>query len=340
MANREIQPPGGDLGVNTSGRAGLINFLSAKRLFGDGVGGGGGRGKDYKNEAKLFKFQQQVLDERERAQAAREEMLYGNKTGIDLGAEQVSQNQGREHYQEMLNMVKDAKAQGASGEQLQQLVTSFDLETPRGGRARGTFDIVGGPKPPTGPAPDGPGPFVSDDPPVNDDPGPKKKPAREKDMWNTDITRKDVEGKGGNKGKMDLVDTPLHYKQADIMREGWDDQLAAHQKELADAGEAPLDEDETKQLAQEQAYAMFPLQARQAGSLSQNKLEGNLPYIKGDKATQKTISKMHPDAQFSDAGSISFGKVGNDGGIDLGENGARPAPSGESGITPGNQFNA
>lgn len=325
MANREIQPPGGDLGVNTSGRAGLINFLSAKRLFGDGVGGGGGRGKDYKNEAKLFKFQQQVLDERERAQAAREEMLYGNKAGIDLGAEQVSQNQGREHYQEMLNMVKDAKAQGASGEQLQQLVTSFDLETPRGGRARGTFDIVGGPKPPTGPAPDGPGTVVSDDPPITDGPGPKE-PAKKR------RTAADV--------RLDMKSAEDEYDAAVG--------AGASDEDLADlASKGSMLSDEHYLLARKEGgqrdkgarkKAGLPTAGGTAGYTFES-LDGgaNDSRVRSTKSRGETLKKMQENVDYGKE-SLGIGSVGNDGSIGMGDSGVRSAPSGESGIIPGSQF--
>jgi hypothetical protein len=326
VANREIQPPGGDLGVNTGARSNVIDWLTFGG--GRGSGGGGGRsGKDYKNEAELFKFQQEVLDERERAQNARAEMLHGNKTAIDLGGEQVSQTQGLATHAQFIKNLQDS---GASSEQIMQAVSQANMDLPKGGSFGVKFDntpVTGGGKPaPTNP--DVPG----EEPPVE--------PTPEKDMWDTDITRKKSEGKGGNNAKVDVKDSPLHWTQKEKMRSGWDDQLAAHQKELADAGEAPLDEEEVKQLAQEQSYAMFPLQGRQTAGLSKSQLEGNQPYISGNKATQKTISKMHPDAQFSDAGSISFGKVGNDGGIDLGTSGARPAPNGTSGVTQGTQFDA
>lgn len=325
MANREIQPPGGDLGVNEGGRGRIIDMLIGKRIFGGNDGGSRGKSKrDYKNEAKLLEHQYKLQDMLEQARTARHvegtyntnlNNLVNSARMLNAGAGGDGGPTGDPH-----DFGKIIPTHVRPDEFLAQDEAGNKIHIKDSGN-RGPGPVVSDDPPTT----DGPGPVVSDDPPITDGPGPKE-PAKKR------RTAADV--------RLDMKSAEDEYDAAVA--------AGASDEDLADlASRGSMLSDEHYLLARKEGgqrdkgarkKAGLPAAGGTAGYTFES-LDGgaNDSRVRSTKSRGETLKKLQANVDYGRE-SLGIGTVGNDGGIDLGENGVRPAPSGESGVIEGTQF--
>lgn len=308
MANREVRPPEGDLGINTGGRQALADFMAMRNMLGDkGRGGGGlfasfrgGRTKrQMQNDMKLYQFYRQVDDQAARAADARRVQVtqqnQANMLANNLGAVRAATGNSDEPF--IL-----PGAEGAFGDREvaagDYMPNEFEARDQNGNLIRVKNPVRGG-QTPEGPVEDGPA---------------QVKPVKKR-------TAADARLELGN------LTSRYGSEQGDVSDEEWEDYLG-RASALANAHDiAARDE------------------SRRANSKAKKKAGGGAasPYspevIEGGRVKKKTSKQERADVEAGLEATKNIASVNEDASIDTGDIGSRPQPGGENGVVQGNQFN-
>ena len=306
MGNREIRPPNGDLGVKAGGREKIIDFLTLGLLFGDrrggrrGSSGGGGRTKrEMQNDMALMEHQFRLQDELERARTAR---------GVE-GATQTDANA----FANISRFYGGGQMIGVNDAHGNPIITEEELNRrPKRGSGKGSGGTSVSWEDPVYPNQQG-GPEV---PESTDDPGdtpaptprPKKRTAADARLELGALTDK------------------YGSEQGDVSDEEWEDYLG-RSSALAEQHDI-LSRDES----------------RKANNRAKKRAGGGMvadyqpEVIAGGKIKKNTRKTEREAVDYALGETSSLGTVNDNGAIDTGSNGNRPAPGGENGVIEGPQF--
>lgn len=337
MANKEISPPGGDLGVGTSGRSGLINALTAAMWFdrdgrrrrGSGVSFGGGRSKrQMKNDMAMMEYQYRLQDELERARTAR---------GVE-GSAQKDANA----YQAADAFFGGGTIEGVSGAHTPKQIQNVDARP-----NKGNFKSAGGTSAGWEYADEqlgGEGPQADEDPDITED-GPSGETPQEQ-AAKVRYTRPDLLEQGGGKTVL---------KRGNL-KGGAASKVKAKQDAFFEASLSPdeLSSEEIKQLREEYYgntsagddlrqdaadYAgdvLYPISRRKVSGQKKTDAysEAEAKGLLGNPSDAAKLKIESPEEIKSKVGTVN-----EDASIDTGTAGNRPAPKGQSGAVQGPQFN-
>ncbi len=301
MANREIQPPGGDLGVKTGGRKAIADFFTLRYLLGGRQGGGrsgGGRTKrELQNDMALMEHQYNLQDQLERARTAR---------GVE-GATQTDANA----FANISRFYGGGQMIGVNDAHGNPIISEEELNRrPRKGSGKGSGGTAVSwedpvyPNQQDGPTQDEP----IEDEPIQDGPTPIKDEPQGEFNTKDKIRELRVSADKVSKRMKPLTPTQVEDANAD-----WEDFHKAKQDEAKEAG-VEIDDDLRNEIRTQYLQGKF--------STGKETLPGN---YKPDKEVRQWIR---------DTPTVNPG----DGSIDTGSNGTRPAPGGESGVIEGPQF--
>lgn len=329
MANKEISPPGGDLGVGTTGRSGLVNALTTAmwwdRFNGDrrgrrgGVSFGGGRSKrQMKNDMAMMEYQYRLQDELERARTAR---------GVE-GSAQTDANA----YQAADAFFGGGTIEGVSGAHTPKQIQNVEARPKKGNfkGAGGTSagweyadEQLGGEEPQADEDPD-----VTDDPPIEDGPtGDAPTPTP------TPTPRAKRRTAADARAEMQLLMDTYGDDDSAHDDDTWTE-YTSRMSALADEHDI-LSRDATRK-------ANNRAKKRVGSSGVAPIIPEHIPGARILKNTPKALREQTAYALEETAGIVpskEVGTVNEDASIDTGEVGNRPAPGGKNGVSKGQQFN-